>query len=249
MIFQELRCYLCNHEVSKKAKFCSSCGAAIIPTTSDNSTPLSARLSPSQSGPTAQDIKDANYWIEKGCNIMAVDEPLDDAILCFENAIKFDPNDPDAWYMKGVALNGFKRYNEALTCFDTAIKLNFNNNEYWFHKGLAFNGLERYNEALTCFDTAIKIDLNNYMAWLEKGDALRQLTRYNEAIISFNNAIEISPNAGDGGAWFGKGQSFIGLKQLKEAKNCFLKAIEINPDYQDVLRNSLGNEWEKRLNL
>lgn len=87
------------------------------------------------------------------------------------------------------------------------------------------------------------------MAWLEKGDALRQLTRYNEAIISFNNAIEISPNAGDGGAWFGKGQSFIGLKQLKEAKNCFLKAIEINPDYQDVLRNSLGNEWEKRLNL
>jgi Flp pilus assembly protein TadD len=233
------QCLSCGNEVTEKAKFCGSCGAAITPTMSGNSVPRVAPSSPPQSGSTTQEIEDANYWIVKGCNIMAVDEPLDEAVRCFENAIECDPNEADAWYMKGVALNEFKRQNEALICFDTAIKINFNKDEYWFHKGLALKGLERYNEALTCFDTTIKITPNNYMAWLEKGDTLRQLSRFNEAIISFDNAIKILSNAGDGAAWFGKGQALIGLKQFKEAKICFNRAIEINPDYHNILKNLL----------
>jgi tetratricopeptide (TPR) repeat protein len=246
---QPLRCLSCGNKVTENTKFCGSCGAAITPTTSSNSVPLAASSISLQSRSTVQDIEDANYWFEKGCNIVAIDGSLDEALTCFENAIKFNPVDDGAWYMKGVALSGLERYNESLTCLDTAIKINFNDDEYWFHKGLALNGLERYNEALTCFDTAIKIDPNNYMAWLEKGDTLRQLSRFNEARISFDNAIKILPNAGDGAAWFGKGQALIGLKQLKEAKTCFYKAIEINPDYEDKLKNSLGNEWSTRLNL
>jgi tetratricopeptide (TPR) repeat protein len=39
-------------------------------------------------------------------------------IAAYENAIQLDPNNAEAWFNKGYALAGMKRYDEAITIFD-----------------------------------------------------------------------------------------------------------------------------------
>ncbi len=45
----------------------------------------------------------------------------EEAITCFDNALKIDPHDLEAWYNKGVALENLGRHEEAITCFDNAL--------------------------------------------------------------------------------------------------------------------------------
>jgi tetratricopeptide (TPR) repeat protein len=44
-------------------------------------------------------------------------------VLAFEKAIELDPSNPEAWFNKGYALAGLKRYDEAIAAFDTVQSL------------------------------------------------------------------------------------------------------------------------------
>jgi len=45
-------------------------------------------------------------------------------VLAFEKAIALDPTNADAWFNKGYALAGMKRYDEAIAAFDKVKELN-----------------------------------------------------------------------------------------------------------------------------
>ena len=47
-----------------------------------------------------------------------------EAILCFNKALKLEPNSDSAWNNKGVALEKMGRYEEALLCFERAYEIN-----------------------------------------------------------------------------------------------------------------------------
>ena len=44
-------------------------------------------------------------------------------LAAFEKAITIDPNNADAWFNKGYALAGLKRYDEAIAAFDRVQKI------------------------------------------------------------------------------------------------------------------------------
>ena len=47
----------------------------------------------------------------------------DNAIQCYDKAIKLDSNDSDAYSCKDSALLKLNRYDEAVICFDKAIHI------------------------------------------------------------------------------------------------------------------------------
>jgi tetratricopeptide (TPR) repeat protein len=49
-----------------------------------------------------------------------------EAIKCFNEAIRLDPKEVDAWNNKGVALVIQEKYDEAIKAFDEAIRLDPN---------------------------------------------------------------------------------------------------------------------------
>ena len=98
--------------------------------------------SPSQ-GKTVE-TKDAIHWYNKGCEILGIgaqptqhkatvisqgdsfNQSLRQAVLCFDKAIKMNPEYADAWVNKGSALFYLGRNEEALQCAKKALTINPN---------------------------------------------------------------------------------------------------------------------------
>ena len=51
------------------------------------------------------------------------DGNFEDALSFFEQALLLEPNNPDLWNQKGVALRSLGRYDEASECYDKSLQL------------------------------------------------------------------------------------------------------------------------------
>ena len=51
------------------------------------------------------------------------DGNFEDALSFFEQALLLEPNDPDLWNQKGVALRSLGRYDEASDCYNKSLQL------------------------------------------------------------------------------------------------------------------------------
>ena len=48
---------------------------------------------------------------------------FDDALVLVERALALEPDNPDLWNCKGVALRGMGRYEESSRCFDRSLRI------------------------------------------------------------------------------------------------------------------------------
>ena len=171
-------------------------------------------------------------------------EKYEQAIQCFNEAIKTDPNFVHAWYNKGYALICQKKYEDALECIDKATNIDSKNPYAWNYKGYAHLGLKRYDEAIRDFDKAIEIDSKgNIEVWNYKGISILCSPQKNdEAIECFDRVINIDEK--NAHAWNNKGYALNSLQRYKEAIECFDRAINIDKGFADAWHNkgvSLGN--------
>jgi len=51
------------------------------------------------------------------------DGKFNDALDFFEQALLLNPDDPDLWNHKGIALRSMGRYEEAMECFNKSLKI------------------------------------------------------------------------------------------------------------------------------
>ena len=61
---------------------------------------------------------------------------LDEAIKVFDETIKIDPNDAEAWFYKGMALIHSAKQMEAYRAFIEATEINPGYADAWFQKGV-----------------------------------------------------------------------------------------------------------------
>jgi tetratricopeptide (TPR) repeat protein len=184
-----------------------------------------------------------------------------DAIHCYDQALKIEPHSEvalykkgnalkkldhaNAWYNEGLALSNLHKYDEAIVCYDKALDLDPNNANAWYNKGLALNSLARYEEAINYFDRGIKIDPNNANAWYNKGYALHYINEHKKAISCYDKALDLDPN--NANAWYNKGLAFRHLGRYEEAINYFDKAIGLDPNdprawyHKGLVFERLGN--------
>jgi len=98
----------------------------------------------------------ADYWNNKAVAFQAI-EMHEDAVACYDRALKSSPDDPDLWQNKGAALLSLKRYREALTSLDHAVHLADQDGVIWNNKGLAQQGLGQFEQALDSFRKAFHL--------------------------------------------------------------------------------------------
>jgi len=71
---------------------------------------------------TTQQGLTAGEWNTKGIALTNSNR-LQEAIQCYDKALKIDPKDAAAWFLKGAVLNKLNRYQEALQCCDRALEI------------------------------------------------------------------------------------------------------------------------------
>ncbi len=146
-----------------------------------------------------QGNQEADDWVNKG-NALLDQNGYDEAIKCYNEAIKLNPNDAYAWYCKGNALKIQGKYDEAIKASDEAVRLNPNESAAWETKGAALNAqgkrneaIKAYEEAIKAHDEAIRLNPNDDAAWWNKGVDLEALGRTGEADAAFAKAKELDP--------------------------------------------------------
>jgi tetratricopeptide (TPR) repeat protein len=142
----------------------------------------------------------ADVWINKGNALAYLGREegdnrsrYEEALYAYNESIRLDPNDANAWYCKGEFLRMIRNYDEALNAYNESIKINSNESIVWCNKGLALLFNEEWNEAINCFNKSIILDANLSEAWLGKCGALKAQGRDVEAQEAYDEATRLNP--------------------------------------------------------
>ncbi|MBW4469666.1 MAG: tetratricopeptide repeat protein [Stenomitos rutilans HA7619-LM2] len=77
-------------------------------------------------------------------------------ICDFDAALKYRPDDYEAWYNLGNALRRLECYSEAVASYDKSLAIKPHQPDTWSKRGTALVYLSRYEEALVSYDEALQ---------------------------------------------------------------------------------------------
>ncbi len=115
------------------------------------------------------------------------------ALAAYEQALRLNFTDADAYKGKGKALYELGRYNEALQAFERAISLDPKPVTY-VRKGDVLYKLGRYNDSLIAYQQALRLDSTFAVAYNNMGNTLEQIGRRLEAQQAYETAKELGYN-------------------------------------------------------
>ena len=115
------------------------------------------------------------------------------AIVCFDEAIRINELDHTAWHRKGISLNALGRYDEAIQCFERAIHINSRDKFAWNHRALSLCRLGKHREAIDSCNQAIKIDDGYPLAWCNRAVIAAYLADFQDFEYSYRRTRRLDP--------------------------------------------------------
>ena len=193
------------------------------------------------------ETRKASLLLELG-DLLTTAKEYEAAIVFYDQALKFQLDNHQAWDRRGVGLGSLERYEEEIASYDKAIEIKADYHEAWYHRGIALKDLGKWKEALASWEKAIEIKPNDGSTWNWRGNALDNLGQSKEAIICYDRAIALNPN--DSHAWYNRGNVLRKLGRNKEAIASYDQALKFKPDdyeawyYQGAALIKLGR-WRE----
>jgi tetratricopeptide (TPR) repeat protein len=167
-------------------------------------------------------------WNKKGTDFLIAGK-YDDAIRCYDEAIRLDPKYGAPWNNKAIAIYQNKPTNKfslvslwALNCLNTSINLNPYLATAWYNKGLVLYLQGEYYNSMKCFEKAIDLRSSYPQAWNNKG-----LTLFNGALAP---SVDLMYNSAS--------ENALILDQYNNApKQCFENALKLNQSLAEAWNN------------
>jgi Tfp pilus assembly protein PilF len=159
-------------------------------------------------------------------------ERFDEALASYNRAISIKPDNPEAYYNRGVLFFNLERFEDAIASYDRAIAIKPDYIQAHNNRGNTLKELKRLSEALGSFDRAISIKPDFADAYFNRGNTLRDLNRFDEALASFDRAASIRQDFAL--AHYNKCILLQELKRYDEARASLDRVLEAKPDYADA---------------
>jgi protein O-GlcNAc transferase len=169
-----------------------------------------------------------------GTALALLDSP-DEAIACYREAIRLNPDLADAHLNLGSALKARADYAEAEAAFATALVLEPESVKAMLEMSGVRESQGRLDEALRWCDAAARADPQNAAAHLERAHVYRALKRPAEAVVEFREAIRLRPD--DFEAYNGLAVLYIDHGRMDEAIECCQAGIERAPPASPLYAN------------
>jgi tetratricopeptide (TPR) repeat protein len=131
-------------------------------------------------------LEDASQLIEQG-------QPAEAARL-LKGVAQDYPNDEEAWYQLGWALNQTRQFTEAEPALRQYLSLAPDSPKGHAQLGVVLLGLQRYDDAIAVLQAGLKLKPGWRELHSNLGYACVQLRRYDEAIGHYRNALRQDPN-------------------------------------------------------
>jgi tetratricopeptide (TPR) repeat protein len=92
--------------------------------------------------------------LAKGQALLNLDQ-LEEALDQFDEALRLEPRNIEAWIKKGTALERLQRVDEAISAYDQAIAVDSSTATAYLFKAGVYNRQKKYAEALQCYEKAL----------------------------------------------------------------------------------------------
>src|SRR6204780_1910066 len=108
--------------------------------------------------------------------------------------IKNNPDNPQAYNMRGSVLGEAGKTEEALADFNKAISLDPNYGQAFANRGLVYRKTRRLDQAIDDYNRALALDTNYAPAYLGRSMVYKARQQEAEALEDFNKAISLYPD-------------------------------------------------------
>ena len=92
--------------------------------------------------------------LAKGQALLNLDQ-AEEALVQFDEAVRLDPRNIEAWIKKGTALERLQRVEDAIDAYDHAIAVDSSTATAYLFKAGVYNRQKKYAEALQCYEKAL----------------------------------------------------------------------------------------------
>ena len=154
---------------------------------------------------------------------------LEEAIVEYDEAIRLDPQDADAYYNRGLAYGDLFKYQGAIEDYDEAIRLEPRTFIVYYYRGIAYHALGQLERAIQDLNEAIRLDPKYALAYSARGTSYRHLGEYQRAIEDYDDAIRLDPQQ-RAYYHYSRALSYIYLNRDVEAGQDAERAIELGAD-------------------
>ena len=139
--------------------------------------------------------KDFNTYYDTGQEMLNQNR-FNEAIICYEKAIRVDPKSAKAYTNLGNAFHFSGNDEKAMKMYTKAIKLDEKLPQPYVNLAVMLMNQGKYKEAMEKLKKVVEIDdplkLEAYGLW---GACLEQLGQYEEAIEKYNEIIKLAPKS------------------------------------------------------
>lgn len=92
--------------------------------------------------------------LSKGQALLNMDQ-AEEALEQFDEALRLEPRNLEAWIKRGTALERLQRIDDAITSYDQAIAIDGSTATAYLFKAGVYNRQKKYAEALQCYEKAL----------------------------------------------------------------------------------------------
>jgi predicted O-linked N-acetylglucosamine transferase (SPINDLY family) len=169
--------------------------------------------------------------LKQGLELKAL-KRFDEAVACFEQAVRLRPEDAEAWYQLGLTLSLLGRLDEARESCLKTVSLDPTHAEAYNNIGYTLFSAGRWEEAQGYFARAAAINPGYARAHFNRGLCLRNLQREDEAAASFEAAAAAEPDFIE--AYYQRAQAYAALQRWQEAAAALKEVVKRQSDHVEA---------------
>ena len=115
----------------------------------------------------------------------------EEAVASYDEAIRLDPEDAEAYFNRGVAYDNPGEYTAAIRDYSKVISLDGTDVEAYLHRADAYVDLEQFEAALQDYEECIRLNPEDSDAYFSRGLTYFRLGQYRAALDDYHQSLSI----------------------------------------------------------
>jgi len=218
--------------------------AVLHPVTEDVEKVTKEQKDAASSRQVNQEALSAQEWFEQGYKYLET-KNYDEAIRCFTEAIRINPNDEISYNNRGFAYDSKDDLEAAMKDYNRAIELNPEDYYPYGNRGVARLISHDVNGAIDDFNRWIHLAPDDHLAYANRADAYREQRMFEDALSDLNQAIRLKPDYAE--YYYSRGYVRHSKGDLEKAFHDLNESIRLDPEYAEPYaeRGSIYYEREE----
>jgi Flp pilus assembly protein TadD/peroxiredoxin len=160
---------------------------------------------------------------------------LDQAAASFQQVIKGNPDEAEAYYNLGTLYLRRNQLEQARHYLEQTVKLRPDHAEAWNNLGMIAAQQDQPEQATRAFKQSLQLKPDYVIALLNLGNFYRRQEAYGEADRLLSRALELEPDSPE--VNYSVGMLYARENQMPRATQRLQRAVDLRPEYADALNN------------